>query len=701
MCVEAEPDIQIPNIEGDLTCLNQNQVDKIIAQCITLQDIDGLIAWAERCEAFRYFDFAFEIRQAAFNQAYSPYHASYAFLSLLNQGVGLDVLATTAKKLISELEAGTFQQESDDFHIGMAKKAIEDTIVVKLIEDEVRDPWQFEKGGLHGIAIEAIWKRAWVAHVSLASPRARRLAIAYLRLTGWDHDLVLYTVETFFAFHGGGETALAMLETIKSDEPTVEIRCLVLKLAIYFEDCQLDAFDNEWAIFEACLGRISPRPDELRAAVASTQLLRVRWLHDNGQIVPAQEYLQQLKLDYAALSEIGAIHEAFADLLAHTDTSAALHALETAINAPHNLRTTFKIAGPDIAAFAGRWDLVQEQFEGFACNIRSHYGAVFENQPHYDEATPAQLPKKALILSGWGLGDDAYRLGLLALMKPHSDLTMMLDPRLLEMAQRAFPEWGFLAHSRGAEVGWEQFWKDRRGVSVALDPLRCTYDAVMEARRLGAVTVSEDYPAYFAALKQEKPDRSDLLPVKQCLQPRADRILEAQNWVKSISNGKPVVGICWRSGLSTGLRNRSFFSTAEVAELIAGVDVNWVLLQYGWTKQEKSTIELESGRTLHVFEQLDLTNDIEGMAALGLACDLVLSTGVSTREVCAAAGANVYSISFGWPQANAWRRDAAGKDLIFDSLVHADPTFGARSVLIQAIRYCNTSLFPVDFMAGT
>ena len=104
-----------------------------------------------------------------------------------------------------------------------------------------------------------------------------------------------------------------------------------------------------------------------------------------------------------------------------------------------------------------------------------------------------------------------------------------------------------------------------------------------------------------------------------------------------------------------------------------------------------AAIESRPGMKFLVHPELDIRNDIEGVAALGLACSLVMSTGVSTREICAAAGANVYSISFGWPWANAWRRDDGMRDTIFPSMMHCDPA-SRHEVLEQAIERARAEL---------
>jgi hypothetical protein len=85
-------------------------------------------------------------------------------------------------------------------------------------------------------------------------------------------------------------------------------------------------------------------------------------------------------------------------------------------------------------------------------------------------------------------------------------------------------------------------------------------------------------------------------------------------------------------------RSRSFLQTNDVSRLVAGAKVHWVMLQYGWSREEQDQIERTTGVTFLVHPDLNLREDLEGLAALGLACGLVLSARVSTREVSAAAG---------------------------------------------------------------
>ncbi len=66
--------------------------------------------------------------------------------------------------------------------------------------------------------------------------------------------------------------------------------------------------------------------------------------------------------------------------------------------------------------------------------------------------------------------------------------------------------------------------------------------------------------------------------------------------------------------------------------------VRFVDLQYGDTADERAAVEAELGVSLIHVPELDLREDIDGVAALIAACDLVISISNTTVHLAAALG---------------------------------------------------------------
>lgn len=647
---------------------------------ISAGDWDGdYAAAAQSLASRRYFAEASRILRAAFASGTSPYDAPRALIHFWYGCGDAMLVAAVATDAEMALETTEFRAQGDAFHKGKARSAIADVRLLANIEAGLADPEGLPEGGIHGIAQSGLWKRIWMQHGSLQFASAQRLATAFVRLTDPAPAERMRIVATFFGWHGGAAAGLDLLEAVRF-EGEEETARLVLAQAIAFEAGLDEPYVKIRKDLAAHLETQGETPDVTRAH-ATLALYAIREAMDAGEMSVARDRLSDAETRFGGETWAGVFALPAILLAGQDDLAASLAQARRYLGATDLPRSPFGAhILADIFARAGDWDSVYRLFEDGAAGIRGAYNGLTANQPEFDTAIPEDCPSSALVLSGWGLGDDVFRLGLLHRHFGSGDYTMMLDARLVAMARRARPDWRFLAHSRVSEVGVAEFWNQRRGVPDRFDPLRVPAVALAAAERHGAVMVQEDLQPIHAARKGAAPEVGGRI----ALDPDPARIREMRDWLKSEAAGRKTIGLCWRSGLSGAARSSSFFGNAEVARLTGAVPAAWVLMQYDWDGDEIADIEARSGMRFLVHPALDIRNDIEGVAALGRACELVMSTGVSTREICAAAGANVYSISFGWPWANAWRRDGGMRDTIFPSMMHCDPASRER-VLEQAI----------------
>lgn len=650
----------------------------------------GYPAAAALLSGHRYYIDASRLLRGAFEAGTDPYDAPRALIPFWYGTGDASLVAVAATDMTLALDTIDFAFQGDDFHKGMVRSALGGIRLLANIEAGRSGLDDIPAEGIHGIALEALWKRIWMQHASLQFTSAQRLALAYVRLVKPGPADIMSIAATFFGWHGGAAAGLDLLETIEF-EGSAETDRLVLALAIAFEAGLTDRYRAARSALQDHLADPAPgetppedraaREAEAERAQATLDLYAIRDALDAGDRERAAGLLAASRARFldARWSGVFALPDILLGGQAGLNASVELaRDYLAAENPPRSPFAPHILA--DIFAKDGDWETVYRLFEGDAAGIRAAYAGLTPGQPEYGTADPASWPSSALVLSGWGLGDDIFRLGLLHRHLGAGHYTMMLDTRLVEMARRARPDWHFLAHTRVAEVGATEFWNQRRGVPEAIDPLRVPACALDAADRHGAVLVQEDLQALHAARKGIASHKS-ATPV---LEPDPARLRAMQVWLAEAAGGRPSIGLCWRSGLAGAARSSSFFGNAEIARLIGSAPAAWVLMQYDWDAGEIADIEARSGVKFIIHPDLDLRGDIEGVAALARACDLVMSTGVSTREICAAAGANVYSISFGWPWANAWRRDDGMRDTIFPSMMHCDPD-GRESVLAQAI----------------
>ncbi|MCW2247893.1 tetratricopeptide (TPR) repeat protein [Azospirillum fermentarium] len=102
------------------------------------------------------------------------------------------------------------------------------------------------------------------------------------------------------------------------------------------------------------------------------------------------------------------------------------------------------------------------------------------------------------------------------------------------------------------------------------------------------------------------------------------------------------VGIGWRSQVMTAQRQSSYITAPALAPLLRVPGLVAVNLQYGPVAAEIAAAEALSGRKIHRWDDLDLTDDFENTAALMAALDLVVSPAMSAGELAGALGVPVW-----------------------------------------------------------
>jgi len=120
------------------------------------------------------------------------------------------------------------------------------------------------------------------------------------------------------------------------------------------------------------------------------------------------------------------------------------------------------------------------------------------------------------------------------------------------------------------------------------------------------------------------------------------------------AGNKIKVGICWRSGVVSPTRGASYTMLQDWSELFKSLDVCLVNLQYGKCEDELFAIEKEFGIEILRWEDTNLQNDLDALAALISQLDVVCSVGTAVAQMSGAVGiptllcANVYGwTSFG------------------------------------------------------
>jgi tetratricopeptide (TPR) repeat protein len=242
---------------------------------------------------------------------------------------------------------------------------------------------------------------------------------------------------------------------------------------------------------------------------------------------------------------------------------------------------------------------------------------------------------KLLLVGEQGLGDEfmfaTILPDILRELGPDGKLQIAVDPRLVPLFQRSFPD---------AQVG---SYDDR----TLIDPNG------NQALRLVPFAADGNEPDMWApmgsALQYYRKTLSDF-PHQPFLVPDAARVAQFREKLAGLPGKK--IGICWRS-MMLGAKRAKYFSPIDGwGPLLQTPGVSFVNLQYGDSAGEIARAQEQFGVTIHQMEGLDLRDDIDGAAALCGALDLVLSAPTAAAATAASIGTEVWFLTAGrtWPQ---------------------------------------------------
>ena len=227
-----------------------------------------------------------------------------------------------------------------------------------------------------------------------------------------------------------------------------------------------------------------------------------------------------------------------------------------------------------------------------------------------------------LVWGEQGLGDQILYAGLVPDLVPRADSVLLeVEPRLAPLFARSFPDVQVLgirdelysgSVARQEPLGglgkylrtsWDDFPRRERGYLVA-DPARAA-----ELRR---------------------------------------RLTRDQ---------RTVIGLSWRSHNPVFGKSKSA-QLADFQAVLRSPDTRYVDLQYGDTGAERANVERELGIEVERLDEIDNTNDIDGLAALITACDAVVTVSNTTAHLAGALGKPVWVfVPYGHARIWYWFKD--------------------------------------------
>ena len=210
------------------------------------------------------------------------------------------------------------------------------------------------------------------------------------------------------------------------------------------------------------------------------------------------------------------------------------------------------------------------------------------------------LAGKLLVRGEQGLGDQIIFASVLPdLLKQVPNVCLQLEPRLVPLFQRSFP-------------GVEVMSKDKKPPTDVAAQI-CIGSLPQFYRKNEADFAASQVPYL-------KADAVKTAAMRQALAP----------------NGEKIIGVNWRSFRNKYANDKSI-ELRGLAAIFALPNCKVVNLQYGDTKDEIRAAEA-AGLHFNKGVTIDLTKDIDGVASLLEACDVIVSVSNSTAHIAGALG---------------------------------------------------------------
>ncbi len=247
--------------------------------------------------------------------------------------------------------------------------------------------------------------------------------------------------------------------------------------------------------------------------------------------------------------------------------------------------------GWDEYAWRLRWDTAIRQGQS---RVVGRLAPDWEGQP---------LDGPLLVLPEQGLGDQIFYAGMLAdLEAAMPGATICTEPRLLPLLSRSFSKLYFTTPEQ-------------------LQTRQQAFGAQAHIASLGKV--------FRAQAKDLSRIRTGYL--------KADTARSAAMRSRLRRTGKIVCGLSWISKNNEFGRSKSL-DLMQLRPLLELPGIDFIDLQYGDTSSERQALATTRGLTVQKLDDVDNFHDVDGLAALINACDIVLTVSNTTAHLACALG---------------------------------------------------------------
>ncbi len=233
--------------------------------------------------------------------------------------------------------------------------------------------------------------------------------------------------------------------------------------------------------------------------------------------------------------------------------------------------------------------------------------------------------KKLFVSAEQGLGDEIMFGSILPDLQrelgPDGHLTIGVEPRLVPLFKKGFPDATVTRHHT----------TKHNNMPVRLFP------EITDWNSFDAWAIVGDF------LGRYRPDEASFPKSNTFFHPDPERIAYWKTMLDGL-NGKPKIGILWKSLIKHSRRDRYYSPFEQWAEVLRTEGVQFVNLQYGDTEAEMAEAR-EMGLDIWTPPGIDLKMDLDDLSALCVAMDCIMCPSNATSNIAGAAGARVWLVT--------------------------------------------------------
>lgn len=275
---------------------------------------------------------------------------------------------------------------------------------------------------------------------------------------------------------------------------------------------------------------------------------------------------------------------------------------------------------------AGR---LAEGWEMYRMRLNMHYSSatnfLIPARP-WDGADPAELAGKTLVVVGeQGIGDEVLFASTfqdtLDALGPDGEMRIACEKRLAPLFQRSFP---------AARVD-RHYTVEREGRQHRHAP------DLFKDGKTNMWTPAGNLCRAFRASHDDFPAKPGFLTADPA------RVDAFRQQLAALGPGAKV-GILWKSLKMNAARSKHFAPFEMWKPVLKTPGITFLNLQYGDVGEELAEAEARFGVKIHQPRDIDLKDDLDGVAALGKACDLVIGPMNATTNLTAAVGGECWMI---------------------------------------------------------